>query len=67
MQVFPGLDPAQVDRLSAASYPDWDSVTQLLLIGLVEEKFQQRLGIEDIANLTSFELFLDHVRENDQR
>jgi len=66
-QVFPNLPLERIGEVSAVSYADWDSVTQLLLVGLIEEEFGIRLAIEEIASLTSFELLLDHVQRHDER
>lgn len=65
--VFSGIPREHLSRLSTSSCAEWDSVTQLLLAGLVEERFGIRLDATEIATLTSFELLLDRVRATPNR
>lgn len=62
--VFPEVDLEELPRLSVYSYPAWDSVGNILLTQVIEEKFNIIIKTEDIEELTSFGLILEHVNNN---
>ena len=59
--VFPELPPDEIERLSMAGYPQWDSVATVTLLAVVEEEFAVSVPAEEMENLVSFDLTLDFV------
>ncbi len=51
---FKSLSHEEIPRAAVASVAEWDSMTSLTLVALVEEEFQVRIQLPDIPNLTSF-------------
>lgn len=60
--VFPELSEEEIPRASLTSVADWDSVASINLIVVIEEEFGAPIPPEDVENLISFELILDHLR-----
>jgi acyl carrier protein len=60
--VFPELDPAEVERASPFTVPEWDSLANVTLVSVVEEEFAVQIPLDDLETLGSFELVLDFVR-----
>ncbi len=52
--VFPRLSNAEIERADMKSVAEWDSVTTITLVTLLEESFGIEIGLQDIGNLTSF-------------
>jgi len=62
--VFPKVsDNDELARLSVASWPDWDSLSTITLVAVVEEEFAIAFSVEDLEILSSFELVLSLVMD----
>jgi acyl carrier protein len=63
--VFPRLSKEEIQHATPDMVRDWDSVSNIMLISVIEEEFNTSIAIEDIENLRSFELalyFLENKR-----
>lgn len=49
----------EIDGLSRATYPEWDSLAQVKLIIGIEEEFGVKFTIDQVANLGS----VDEIRK----
>lgn len=49
----------EIDGLSRATYPEWDSLAQVKLIIGIEEEFDVKFTIDQVANLGS----VDEIRQ----
>ena len=60
--VFPKLkdDPA-VSSATQATVEEWDSVSTITLVNVIEDEFQIEIDFEALGDLTSFDLILDYV------
>ena len=56
--VFPDLRSAEIPLASIATVPAWDSLASATLVSVLEEEFGVQLGLEELEDLTSFELVL---------
>ena len=63
-EVFPQLSEKEIVKASKASVGSWDSVATVTLVALVEEEFGIRVGSQEIEEVTSFDLILDHIRNH---
>jgi acyl carrier protein len=63
---FNGLSPEEIFQASTCSLAEWDSLASMTLLALVEEEFQLRIDISDIARLNSFERIMNHLSRNQQ-
>jgi acyl carrier protein len=63
--VFPGLDPNEISNASIASVADWDSISNINLLCLIEEEFEIEIRASDLENLTSFALILQYLETQD--
>ncbi len=61
--VFPDLGADEIQHASVASVAAWDSLATVTLVGVIEEEFGEAIGTDDLADLVSFELILDHLTE----
>ena len=59
--VFPQLTHEQMVKASA-SKGDWDSLTMVTLLALVEEEFGVILGVDDMETLISFDAILTRIQ-----
>ncbi len=59
--VFPNLTGDEIYLASTASVSMWDSLAMLTLIGVIEEEFGITIGLDDIAELISFELIATFI------
>ncbi len=64
--LFPDLELPEIRRASIDSVAGWDSVATVTLINLVEEEFGVQVGLEDVAELMSFEEFRAYLEERVQ-
>jgi acyl carrier protein len=64
MNVFPGLSPEDVSRVSQASLADWDSVLHVTLLASLAEEFGFEIDYEEAEELRSFALVLDFVKSH---
>jgi len=53
--VFPKLSEEEIQHAAPDRVKDWDSVSNVLLISVIEEEFNTLIAIEDIERLRSFE------------
>ena len=60
--LFPALRPEEICRASMSSVADWDSVTTITLINVVEEEFGIQVDLEDVEQLVSFTEFLQYLQ-----
>lgn len=62
---FGNLKPEEIPRATVSSLADWDSLASMTVLALIEEEFQVRIPVSEIAKLTSFSQILaylgDHV------
>ena len=63
--VFPELGDEEIPASSVATVEGWDSMASITLLTVVEEEFGFVIEPQDMADLLSFELILDHVRAID--
>jgi acyl carrier protein len=63
--VFPALDPNEISNASVASVADWDSISNINLLCLIEEEFEIEIRASDLENLTSFALILQYLETQD--
>jgi len=47
------LPDLEIDGLSRATFPEWDSLAQVKLILAVEEEFGIKFTIDQVANMSS--------------
>jgi len=63
--VFPKLREEEIQHATPDSVKDWDSVSNVMLISVIEEEFNTSIAIQDIERLRSFESalrFLENER-----
>jgi acyl carrier protein len=60
--VFPELGEEEIHRASQASVANWDSVASITLVNVIEEEFETQIDLEEVADLVSFDLVLDYLR-----
>ncbi len=60
--VFPGRDDQSIEALSAESDSNWDSVTQVTLMSVLEEEFGTTIPEEKYGELTSFLSLLTYLK-----
>ncbi|MDP9348609.1 MAG: acyl carrier protein [Gemmatimonadota bacterium] len=56
--VFPALSRDEILRASDSSVPNWDSLTMVTLVTVIEEEFGITIMPEDYEYLNSFETVL---------
>ena len=59
--VFPSLDREQIPFVTVASVKDWDSLTFVNIIALVQEEYGVDITPDDFDEISSFDLILDAV------
>ena len=62
LAVFPDLTPAELPDASPATVEAWDSLANATLVSVIEEEFGVELPMEELAELASFSLLLDHLQ-----
>ena len=63
--IFPTLSEEEIQRATPNAVEDWDSLSNVVLISVIEEEFNTSIAIEDIERLRSFESalrFLENER-----
>ena len=60
-EVFPDLPEEQIEDVVRAEMPEWDSLTTLTLLTVIEEEFSVQLDEDEVAKLTSFASVRDVV------
>ncbi len=56
--VFPSLKPDEIERASPNSVANWESMTTVTLVAVIEEEFGVALPVEEFTEAISFELLL---------
>ena len=59
--VFPDLSDEEICRASHERLRAWDSVAAITLVNVIEEEFAATVEFEALAELTSFDLFLQYL------
>ena len=59
--VFPALT-GPPEAATQETVPEWDSVASITLMNVIEEEFGIQMDFEAVADLTSFELLLEHLK-----
>jgi acyl carrier protein len=62
--IFDLADGADVQGIRQLSFPKWDSLAHVTLIGAVENEFGLSIDIADSLELTSFEAILVYLEEH---
>ncbi len=62
--VFPDLKVSEVYSASSSSVAAWDSMAAIILANVIEEEFRVKLDYEVLPELVSFDLILDHLKNN---
>ena len=53
--VFPGLAESRIPAASPETVADWDSVSALTLLSVIEEEFSCQIDLDALPELTSFQ------------
>jgi acyl carrier protein len=61
-EIFPGLPESQIESASTETVGDWNSMTTINLVLLLEEEFATQLEPEDIEQLRSYPTVLETIR-----
>lgn len=61
--VFPEVDQIELSRVSVNNSPEWDSLTNIQLVSLLEEEFDLEINSVDLEDLYSFEMILDFLNK----
>lgn len=62
MLAMPSLDAGAVTHATKATVAEWDSLTTVGLLSLVEEEFSISIPVEDVEEFVSFERVLRAIR-----
>ena len=62
--VFPDLKVPQVYSASSSSVAEWDSTAAIILANVIEEEFRVKLDYDVFPELVSFDLILDHLKND---
>jgi acyl carrier protein len=60
--VMPELSPDEIPHASAASASNWDSVTTVSLVAVIEDEFGISIEIDDLSQFDSFQGILRYLR-----
>jgi acyl carrier protein len=60
--VFPDLDETGIRSASPTSVPDWDSVSTVNLINVVEEDFGILIDVDDVEYMVSFDRVFNYLK-----
>jgi acyl carrier protein len=63
---FPELARQEIPSASMASLASWDSLAGITLLSLIEEEFGIAISPDDSADLVSFELIFDYLKDHPQ-
>ncbi len=64
--VFPDLPDGEIPKASTENTATWDSVAAITLMNVIEDEFQVRLDLEEIAELNSFDKVRTYVQQQVQ-
>lgn len=62
--VFPDLSEDAIRKASLTSVPNWDSISTVTLVALIDEQFGIVIEPNQIGELTSFESILEFLRNS---
>jgi acyl carrier protein len=62
--VFPALTPQEVRAASVESVVAWDSLAAVTLVALVEQEFDVKIDLLDLADLSSFAAFQTYLDQH---
>jgi acyl carrier protein len=65
--VFPRVPENKIQNATAATVGDWDSVSAITLMTVIEEEFQVQLDLDRLAELDSFESLAEYLSVNIDR
>jgi len=60
--VFPDLPESEIGAAKQDALREWDSVSTITLVNVVEEEFGIELNLDYIADLDSFEAIEQHLK-----
>jgi len=61
--VFPHLSEDQILHASPRTIPEWDSVSAISLVNVVEEEFETQIDFEYLAELDSFDALAKYLAD----
>ncbi len=61
--VFPKLSDEEIQNAAPEMVEDWDSVSNAMLISVIEEEFNTSIAVEEIEHLRSFESALRFIEK----
>lgn len=61
--VFPELSPEEIGKTTACHEGNWDSLSVVTLLAVVQEEFGIDLEVNDMESFASFEGILERVNE----
>lgn len=60
--VMPELSPDEIPRASAIAASNWDSVTIVSLVAVIEDEFGISIEIDDLSEFDSFQGILRYLK-----
>jgi acyl carrier protein len=61
--VMPELKPEEIPHASAVNASNWDSVTTVTLITVIEDEFQISIELDDLSHFDSFQGILAYLKQ----
>src|SRR5262244_3798266 len=62
--VFPALNKEEINNASLKSVVDWDSISAINLVTVIEEEFEIQVAPDDVPILSSFKAILDYLKNS---
>lgn len=62
-EVMPELSSVEIPQASAGNSANWDSVTTVSLIAVIEDEFGISIEIDDLSHFDSFQGILGYVKK----
>ena len=59
---FPDLPEEELPRATMSSVAQWDSLSMLVLVSLIEEEFGLQIPADDLGDFVSLELIVDYLQ-----
>ena len=63
LAVMPDLRIEDIPQASAVNASNWDSVTTVSLIAVVEEEFSISIDMDDLSHFDSFQNILEYLKK----
>ena len=60
---FPDLPKEELPRATMSSISQWDSLSTLVLVSLIEEEFGLQIPADDLGDFVSLELIVDSLQQ----